>query len=97
MADMPGPFRISREVYVPQFENGFLHYTIMEIIVGNDSDGGWVIRLPPTQIFPTATGPTAVTLVALEGINTPKAVVVKNGLQSTSIGGSWTVNENHLG
>lgn len=96
IAAMPGPFRISREVHVPQFENGFLHYTVMEIIAGSDSDSGWVIKLPPAQPFPSATGPTAITLTAMEGIDTQKTGVSKRGLQATGRGGSWTGNEGHL-
>jgi hypothetical protein len=44
MALMPGPFRISREVYVPQLENGFLHYQVMEIIAASDFDSGWALK-----------------------------------------------------
>jgi len=46
---MPDPFRISREVYVPQLENGSLHYTIMEIIAASDADSGWAVKDLPSQ------------------------------------------------
>lgn len=47
MAMMPGPFRISREVYVPQLENGSLHYHVMEIIAASDFDSGWAVKDMP--------------------------------------------------
>jgi len=49
MAMMPGPFRISREVYVPQLENGSLHYQIMEIIAASDFDSGWAVKDMPND------------------------------------------------
>lgn len=85
---MPGPFRISREVYVPQLENGSLHYTIMEIIAASDFDSGWAVKDLPTQPFPTATGPTAVNLTAMEGVDTQR--IPKSGFQAPADGGSWT-------
>lgn len=82
---MPGPFRISREVYVPQLENGSLHYTIMEIIAASDFDSGWAVKDLPTQPFPTATGPTAVNLTATEGVDAQR--IPKS---APAGGGSWT-------
>jgi len=49
MAMMPGPFRISREVYVPQLENGSLHYQVMEIIAASDFDSGWAVKDMPND------------------------------------------------
>jgi len=88
---MPGPFRISREVYVPQLENGSLHYTIMEIIAASDADSGWAVKdLPSHPLFPTATGPSAVSFTATDGVDTRK--IVKSGLQAQVDGSSWTGN-----
>ncbi|KUJ22946.1 uncharacterized protein LY89DRAFT_727735 [Mollisia scopiformis] len=84
---MPGSFRISREVYVPQLENGSLHYTIMEIIAASDFDSGWAVKDLPTQAFPTATGPSAVNLTAMERVDAPRNP--KSGFQAPADGGSW--------
>lgn len=64
---MSSPFRISREVYVPQIENGLLQYIIMEIVAASDTDRGWAVKDIPIQPFPTATGPTAVSFTATDG------------------------------
>jgi len=88
VAVMPGPFRISREVYVPQLENGSLHYTIMEIIAASDFDSGWAVKDLPTQPFPAATGPSAVNLTAMEGVDTRR--IPKSGFQAPADGGSWS-------
>jgi hypothetical protein len=88
---MPGPFRISREVYVPQLENGSLHYTIMEIIAASDADSGWAVKDLPSQPFPTATGPSAVSFTAVDGLDTPKV-----GIQGQAGAGSWTGTSVHL-
>lgn len=89
---MPGRFRILREVHVPQFANGFLHYTVMSIIAGSDTDSGWVIKHPPTQQFPSATGPTAVTTTAIGGMD-QKVETTKSALTA---GGDWTGHEGHF-
>ena len=68
-------FRISREVYVPQIENGSLHYIIMEIVAASDTDIGWAVKDTPIQPYPTATGPTAVNFAATDG-NNPQRIVV---------------------
>lgn len=91
---MPGPFRISREVYVPQLENGSLHYTIMEIIAASDADSGWAVKDLPSQPFPTATGPSAVSFTAMDGLDTQK--VPKIGIQGQAGAGSWTGTSVHL-
>lgn len=59
---MPAPFCLSREVYVPQFENGALQYIIFEIISNSSTDSGWTIKDQPKQGFPTVTGPSAVNM-----------------------------------
>ena len=63
------PFRISREVFVPQIENGALHYILIEIVAASDTDSGWWVRDVPAQTFPTATGPSAVSFTAIDGID----------------------------
>jgi len=59
--------RLSREVYVPQIENGLLHYIVMEIVAASDTDHGWALKDAPAQAFPTATGPTALNFTASDG------------------------------
>ncbi|EPE25632.1 hypothetical protein GLAREA_01544 [Glarea lozoyensis ATCC 20868] len=72
-AIMPSPFRLSREVYVPQFENGALQYIMFEIISNSETDSGWTIKEQPKQGFPTATGPSAAqTITAFEGLDSQK-------------------------
>jgi hypothetical protein len=89
---MPGPFRISREVYVPQLENGSLHYTIMEIIAASDADSGWAVKDLPSQPFPTATGPSAVSFTAIDDTQR----VSKAGPQGQAGAASWTGTSVHL-
>ena len=91
---MPGPFRISREVYVPQLENGSLHYTIMEIIAASDADSGWAVKDLPSQPFPTATGPSVVSFTAMDGLDTQR--VSKAGPHGQAGAGSWTGTNVHL-
>jgi len=91
---MPGPFRISREVYVPQLENGSLHYTIMEINASSDADSGWAVKDLPSQPFPTATGPSAVSFTAIDGLDTQR--VSKVGPQGQDSAGSWSGTSVHL-
>lgn len=91
---MPGTFRISREVYVPQLENGSLHYTIMEIIAASDFDSGWALKELTTQAFPTATGPSAVSLTAMERVDNQR--ISKGGFQAPVDGGNWNGNGSSL-
>jgi len=91
---MSGPFRISREVYVPQLENGSLHYTIMEIIAASDFDSGWAVKDLPTQPYPTVTGPSAVTMTVVEGVDCQKNP--KSGLRAPG-GGGWMASGVSLG
>jgi hypothetical protein len=91
---MPGPCRISREVRVPQFENGFLHYTIMEIIAASDADSGWAVKDMPPQPFPTAIGPSAVSSTAMDGLDNQRAL--KAGAPSQAGGRTWTGNSVNL-
>lgn len=94
VAVMSGPFRISREVYVPQLENGSLHYTIMEIIAASDFDSGWAVKDLPTQPYPTVTGPSAVTMTVVEGVDCQKNP--KSGLRAPG-GGGWMASGVSLG
>jgi hypothetical protein len=89
-----GSFRLSREVYVPQLENGFLHYTIMEIMAASDADSGWAVKDLPPQPFPTATGPSAVSFTAMDGLDSQR--VSKAGAQGQTGAGSWTGASVHL-
>lgn len=93
---MPGRFRLSREVYVPQFENGFLHYIVMEIIAGSDTDSGWVIKQPPSQQFPSATGPTAMTVAATDGPDSHDFGMSKTVLQASTAVKSWAGHDAQL-
>jgi hypothetical protein len=92
-AVMPGPFRISREVYVPHLENGSLHYTIMEIVAASDFDSGWAVKDLPPQSYPTASGPSAVNMTVMDGVDIQKNP--KRGLQ-TSGGGGWMASGGSL-
>jgi len=82
------PFRISREIYVPQLENGFLHYIMMEIVAASDVDSGWAIKIPPAPTFPTSTvpstAPSAVSFKAMSNPDTPG--LAKGGVQITGQG-----------
>ena len=80
-----GPFRFSREVYVPQLENGFLHYTMMEII---GADSGWAVKDLPAQPFPNATGPSAIVgITAMDGLGTER--ISQSGYRALPGRGSW--------
>lgn len=77
---MSSPFRISREVFVPQIENGSLHYIVMEIVAASDTDSGWAVKDIPIQPYPAATGPSAVSIKAIDGVDTQRHSV--GGLQA---------------
>jgi len=62
-------FRSTREVFVPQFENGFLQYAIMEIIAVSEMDSGWAVKWASLDPTPISTGPTAVSYTALDGFD----------------------------
>lgn len=83
-------FRISRDIYVPQLENGSLHYIMMEIIAASDFDSGWGVKTAPVPEFPMATVPSTVPSVvsfkATSGIEIP--TIKGGGLQSSGQG--WT-------
>jgi len=68
MTILSGPFRISREVYVPQLENGTLHYTVKEIVAANDADSGWAVKEMAVQPFPTTAHP-AVSFTAMDELD----------------------------
>lgn len=63
---------LSREIYVPQLENGFLQYTMMEIVAADGADRGRAVgSLPdlPPQPFHVASGISAKTVAAIHEIN----------------------------
>lgn len=66
---MSHPFRLQREVFVPQLGNGFLHYTIMEIIAVSEMDSGWAVKRMSLDPIPIASGPNAVSYTAIEGFD----------------------------
>jgi len=84
---MPTTFRLSREVWVPQIENGALHYITMEIIATSDMDSGWTVKDLPNQDFPTSTGPSAVSTAAIDGPDNQK--FSKIGLGTQGVGTGW--------
>lgn len=74
--------RISREVYVPQLENGALHYIMMEIVAASDADSGWAVKAAPTPAFPTSTVPSSVpSMVSFKPSNLDVPGMTKGGLQ----------------
>jgi hypothetical protein len=84
---MPSPFRLSREVYVPQFENGALHYIMFEIISNSETDSGWTIKEQPKQGFPTATGPSAAqTITAFDGLDSQKKHKIRTVAPTSTTG-----------
>jgi len=93
-AMMSGPLRISREIYVPQFENGFLHYTIMEIIAASDTDSGWSVKDLPSQPLPNASGPSALSFTATDGLDTQKSS--KSGFQAQGEESRWAGSSDNL-
>jgi len=93
-AVIPGPFRLSREVYVPRIENGALHYIIMEITATSDADSGWTVRELPEQSFPAATGPSAVSYTAVDGLDSQKHT--KSGLGMLGAARGWSVKRSNM-
>jgi hypothetical protein len=76
------PFRISREIYVPQLENGALHYIMMEIVAASDADSGWAVKAAPTSAFPTSTVPSSVpSVVSFKPSNVDVPGMTKGGFQ----------------
>ncbi|KAB8294113.1 hypothetical protein EYC80_009563 [Monilinia laxa] len=71
-------FKMSREVCVPQFEDGYLYYKLMEIVALSDFDYGWVVKEPSSADFPTSTEPTVPNLTETHGTlaQVPKEPVV---------------------
>ncbi|THV47030.1 hypothetical protein BGAL_0341g00110 [Botrytis galanthina] len=59
--------RMSREIFVPQIQDGNLYYTVMEIVALSDFDSGWKVKEPKSAEFPTTTSPTVDSLPANEG------------------------------
>lgn len=61
--------RASRDIYVPQIENGTFQYTLMEIIAASEFDSGWLVKDKPLLLsaLPTSTEPSAVSSVILMG------------------------------
>jgi hypothetical protein len=66
----------------------------MEIIAASDADSGWAVKDLPSQPFPTATGPSAVSFTAIDGLDTQR--VSKVGSQGQVGAGSWTGTSVHL-
>ncbi|CAD6449166.1 ab22894b-c20b-47f2-86bc-c1fedd4baa19 [Sclerotinia trifoliorum] len=60
-------YQMSRDVFVPQFKDGNLHYTMTEIITLSDFDNGWVVKETQSAEFPKSTSPTIEKLEATEG------------------------------
>jgi hypothetical protein len=76
----PSHGQFSKEVFVPQFEDGNLFYTLMEIVALSEFDRGWYVKELPENEFPTTTGPAAVSLTATDRIdaqNRPNTVAVQ--------------------
>ncbi|KAF4635839.1 hypothetical protein G7Y89_g2247 [Cudoniella acicularis] len=94
VAIMPAQFRLSREIYVPQLENGALQYIMMEIIATSDADSGWAVKDQPSQVFPTATGPSVVSSAAVDGLDSQKYSKTGFGLHGDGIG--WAVRSSNF-
>jgi hypothetical protein len=47
-------YQLAREIYVPQIDNGTLHYNLMEIVVDENAGGvgAWGLSDRPVQAFP---------------------------------------------
>ncbi|KAH8684619.1 hypothetical protein BGZ60DRAFT_442622 [Tricladium varicosporioides] len=86
-AILPGSVRLSREIYVPQLENGAFQYIIMQIIATSDADSGWAVKDQPSQVYPTATGPSIIsTAPAIDGFESQKHTKLALGLQGDGRG-----------
>lgn len=80
-AILPNTYRYSREIFVPQLENGFLQYSIFQIIAAGDS--GWAIKDLPCVVFPTSTGPSAAGgITAMDGVDAQK--MSQSGFQASA-------------
>lgn len=64
---------------MPQVENGLLHYALMEIAAASETDSGWVVKNFATRALPVASGPNAVTIGAIDGYESQRAM--KSGLR----------------
>ncbi|KAI9650868.1 hypothetical protein NHQ30_000903 [Ciborinia camelliae] len=60
-------FKMSREIFVPQFEDGNLYYTLMEIVALSDFDSGWVVKDQQSAEFPISAEPAVANLTATDG------------------------------
>lgn len=94
VAIMPTPFRVSREIYVPQVENGALHYIIMELIATSDADSGWAVKTLPKQHMPVATGPSAVSFKAVDPLDNLKQSKPSLGMQGA--GTAWAIRSSNI-
>jgi len=68
-----GSSHISKEIYVPQVENGTLCYTIMEIVAGGPTGIAWALKPKPVEAPErvdrvVTTEPSAVTMTASSGL-----------------------------
>jgi len=95
MATVSVAFRLSREVFVPQFEDGMLFYTVMEIIAGSDWDSGWAVKQPLAEPFPSVTEATATAITATDGVASQKTE--KTEINDTADERKWILDDGHLG
>ncbi|RDL37317.1 Uncharacterized protein BP5553_04750 [Venustampulla echinocandica] len=88
------PFRLSREIRVPQLENGALQYIIMNIAATCDADSGWSVRDHPIHSLPATTGPSVVGYTASDGLDYQKHS--KNGMRMQSDGIGWAIRSSNF-
>ncbi|KAK3946243.1 hypothetical protein QBC46DRAFT_3005 [Diplogelasinospora grovesii] len=71
------PWRLGKEIYVPQVYDGTLQYTLMEIVATGESGNYWTLRHKVTQQpLVTQTMTTS---------DTPRAVYVTTGVPMTQM------------
>ncbi|KAF7891876.1 hypothetical protein EAF00_008178 [Botryotinia globosa] len=58
---------MSREILVPQIQDGNLYYTVMEIVALGDFDSGWIVKEPKSAEFPKTTSQRVESLPANDG------------------------------
>jgi len=62
-------FGVPQDVYAPQFENGTLLYTPMQIIASSEFDSGWAIKEVAIPIFPATPEYVPPKLMATAGLS----------------------------